>query len=1014
VPPRLRKIAFFFLLIFFFFKSFAAFGGEIADDLKSRLNGLQRDEFTSCLVVMADQVNTLNLSAKLNQEKATRRIRHQSVLNSLKTRAQSSQPDLMGYLSAKQLEGSVRQFKSFWITNAVLVTATRREIEKIASRPDVEEVYENYPISLVDPVSVEKSSGNIAERERYLSAVGAREAWNMGYTGAGRLICSLDTGVDGHHPALFSSWRGNNGGQASACWFDPYGSDFPKDDKGHGTHCMGIMAGKTESDTFGVAYGAQWICAAVIDRGASLSQTIADILSVFQWAADPDGDPATLDDVPDVINNSWGVPTGFKPPCDQTFWNAIDNVENAGIVVIFAAGNEGPNAATLRTPADRISSPTNCFSVGAVDPQSYGFPVPAFSSRGPSGCDNQTIKPELCAPGVGIYSCYKNNEYRLMSGTSMAAPFVSAAVAILRQYNPEATVEQIKNALLESCSDLGPVGEDNSYGHGLINIKRALEILPQPDKPNLYLTDLEIDGGNPPQPGDQIDLVVQLRNSGVGMQGVAATLSASDSLIHMVSSVSFLGAVPAGEEVSNTDSPFMVSIDPNMPSGRKIEFTLSVAGQEPQYQCRLSIPLTVGSLPPLSIGDHDAGNFLFTLSNFGQYGLANGSFNPLGGKGWVYPKDGRNRLYEASFMIGAGPDQVSDAARGADGRVPEQDFQALPGGELSIQTPGALSDQEGYCKFSDETAPNPLGVEITQTSYVYSDPAYDDFLILEYKVKNTTEDLIRNAFVGLFFDWDISSSSPDDDQVGFDSDLSLDYQFDAQNETYLSIVPLSDLPHFSTHIDNAQTIYDGFSDAEKFWLLSGQVPKTASIELASQVAADDPEPKDWSSFCSCGPIQLVPQQEVVVGFAIVGGGSLQELKNNVASAKAKYECLCTGLDDDDDEEDNLPPSFSLSQNYPNPFNPVTSIQYSVGSIRLGAADYGPRTADGSLVPTSLKIYNVRGQLVKTLVEDRLPPGRYQVSWDGTDDAGVKVASGVYLYRLQTGNDEVSRKMILLK
>ena len=1014
MPPRLRKIAFFFLLIFFFFKSFLVFGGEIAEDLNSRLGSLTQDEFASCLVVMKDQVNTLKLSAKLSQENATNRIRHRTVLTSLKLKAQSSQPDLVDYLGARKLEGSVRQFRSFWITNAVLVTATREEIEKIASRLDVEAVYENYPITLVDPVSIEKSSGNIAERERYLSAVGAREAWKMGYTGAGRLVCSLDTGVDGHHPALFSSWRGNNGGEASACWFDPYGSDFPKDDKGHGTHCMGIMAGKTESDTFGVAFDAQWISAAVIDRGASISQTIADILSAFQWAADPDGDPATLDDVPDVINNSWGVPSGFKPPCDQTFWNAIDNVENAGIVVIFAAGNEGPNAATLRTPADRISSPTNCFSVGAVDPLSYGFPVPAFSSRGPSGCDNQTIKPELCAPGVGIYSCFKNNEYRLMSGTSMAAPFVSAAVAILRQYNPNATVDQIKHALLESCSDLGPEGEDNSYGHGLINIKRALEILPQPDRPNLYLTDLEINGGNPPQPGDQIDLVVQLRNSGVDLQGVVATLSTSDSLIHIVSGVSFLGSVGTDQEVSNAGSPFTVSIDPNVPSGRKVEFALVFAGQEPQYQCDLSIPLTVGSLLPLSVGDHDAGNFLFTLSNFGQYGLANGSFNPLGGKGWVYPKDGRNRLYEASLLIAAGPDQVSDGARGADGRVPEQDFEALPGGELSILTPGAVADQEGYCKFSDGKAPNPLGVEITQTSYVYSDPTCDDFLILQYKVKNTTDDFIENAFVGLFFDWDISESSPNDDRVGFDPGLSLYYQFDAQNATYLSLLPLSNLPYFSTQIDNAQTIYDGFSDTEKYWLLTGQVSKKAFGELASGVSAVEPEAKDWSALCSSGPIQLAPQQEVAVGFAVVGGGSLQELEENVASARAKYECLCTGLDDDDDEQDNLPPSFSLAQNYPNPFNPVTSIQYTVGSIRTDAVDGGQRTEGGFAAHTSLKIYNIRGQLVRTLTEDRQLPGRYQVVWDGTDDAGEKVASGVYLYRLKVGNGEVTRKMILLK
>ncbi len=1006
MPFRLRKIAFFFLLIFFFFKGFAAFGGEIGQDLKLKLMSLRADEVTSCLVVMKDQANTAQLSLRLNLQKASRQIRHQTVLGSLKIKAESSQLELVDYLNKRTLEGSVREFRSFWIANVIWVAAARDEIETIASRPDVKAVYQDYPITLVDPVSIEKSSGYKAERERYLSSVGARETWEMGYNGAGRLICSFDTGVDGYHPALFSNWRGNNGGSASACWFDPYGSDFPKDAKGHGTHCMGIMTGVTESDTFGVAYGAQWISAAVIDRGASFSQTIADILAAFQWAADPDGNPVTLDDVPDVINNSWGVPTGLKPPCDQAFWDAIDNVECAGIAVVFAAGNEGPGPATLRTPADRISSPTNSFSVGAVDALSYGFPIAAFSSRGPSGCDDQTIKPEVCAPGVGIYSCYKDGEYRLMGGTSMAAPFVSAAVAILRQHNPDATVQEIKTAILESCLDLGPEGEDNDYGHGLINIKRALEILPAPNLPNVYLTELQVNGGNPLQAGDEIDLVVRLKNSGVDLVGVVATLATSDSLAHIVSNSSYLGGIYKDQEVSNSGSPFRVNFDQSMPSGREVQFKVVVTGRQPDYLCQFDVSVAVGSLPPFSIGDHNVGNFEFTLSNFGQYGLANGSFNPLGGKGWVYPKDGRNRLYEASLLMAAGPDRVSDGARGEDGKVPQQDFEALSGGELSVQTPGGIADQDGYCRFSDSRAQNPLGVEITQKSFAFADPAYDDFLILQYAIKNASADLLENVFVGLFFDWDISRNSPDEDLVGFDPALSLPYQFDASNTTYFSLVPLSDLPHFSAQIDNAQTLYDGFSDQEKFSFLSGQIPKSACEMLASGIIGEEPEAKDWSALGSCGPVQLAPNQEKTVAFAIVAAGSLDELKANVAAARAKYECMCTGIEDE--EEENLPESFSLGQNYPNPFNPATNIRYTVGSSRMEAA------GNGSLVSASLKIYNIRGQLVKTLVDRKLSPGRYEVVWDGTDDSGDRVASGVYLYRLTAGHNQTTRRMILLK
>jgi subtilisin family serine protease len=1025
MSTRLRKTVFFFLLHFFFFRTFISFGGEISPGLASKLSGLKADESVTCLVVMREQVNTAELNSKLDFQKATRKARHQRLLAALKDRAERSQSQLIDYLRQSSVDGSVQELESFWITNAILVTASREKIEKIASFPGVEVLYENYPISLVEPVLVQKSSGNNLEREKVLSAIGARQAWEMGYTGKGRLVCSFDTGVDGDHPALLSNWRGSNSGSTAASWFDPLGSSFPQDFKGHGTHTMGVMAGISESDTIGVAFDAQWICAAVIDRGVSVTQTIANILAAFEWAVDPDGDPGTIDDVPDVINNSWGVPPGYFAPCDQTFWNAIDNVESAGVAVIFAAGNEGPNASSMRIPADRTSSPTNSFSVGAIDALSFGYPVANFSSRGPSGCDNQTVKPEVCAPGVGIYSCFKDGEYRTMSGTSMAAPFVSAAVAILRQYNPDATVEQIKQALLESCADLGPEGEDNSYGRGLINIKRALEILPKPDLPNLYLTDFYVAGGIEPQPGDQIGLVVELKNSGIDADGVYAVLSTTDSLVQMASDSFYLGQVGSEQSSSNSNSPFLLTFDQNMPAGRKIEFAMRIVGDQPEYSCDVTFSLTVGSLPPFSIDEHDVGDFIFTLSNFGQYGLADRSFNPLGGKGWVYPRGGENQLYEAGLLVGTGPDRISDGVRGEDGKTPQQDFEALPGGELSIRTPGMLSDQEGICSFSDARAENPLGLEITQKSFAYADPDNDDYLILLYNIENAGVNPLQNVFVGLFFDWDISAGSPDDDEVGFDPALSLYYQFDQESDIHLSVVPLSEWSCFSNPIDNALVLYDGFSREEKFEFLSGQAYKSMGQELAAadKSKASTSEQKDWSQMVSLGPISLAPQESTEVAFAIVGGTGFDQFQANITAALTKYGCLCTGTEDEE-EENILPEQFSLGQNFPNPFNPATTIVFdlsaeyepSIHSQQPGAENevQTPQKEHVSSIPTCLKIYNLRGQLVKTLVQGELSPGKHQFTWDGKDENGENVASGVYLYRLKTPQKQITRRMILLK
>jgi hypothetical protein len=98
------------------------------------------------------------------------------------------------------------------------------------------------------------------------------------------------------------------------------------------------------------------------------------------------------------------------------------------------------------------------------------------------------------------------------------------------------------------------------------------------------------------------------------------------------------------------------------------------------------------------------------------------------------------------------------------------------------------------------------------------------------------------------------------------------------------------------------------------------------------------------------------------------------------------------------EVSNLPREYYLAQNYPNPFNPTTMIHYEL-----------PR---GSGV--NLSIYNLLGQKVKTLVEGWKPAGRYDVAWQGDNDLGARVSSGVYIYRIDAGEYRRSLKMLLMK
>jgi hypothetical protein len=94
--------------------------------------------------------------------------------------------------------------------------------------------------------------------------------------------------------------------------------------------------------------------------------------------------------------------------------------------------------------------------------------------------------------------------------------------------------------------------------------------------------------------------------------------------------------------------------------------------------------------------------------------------------------------------------------------------------------------------------------------------------------------------------------------------------------------------------------------------------------------------------------------------------------------------------------------FSLSQNHPNPFNPQTTISFSV-----------PGTAGGKQL-VSLVIYDIRGRLVRRLIDADMDTGHHEVAWDGRDESLIRIPSGVYLYRLQTGGQTATRKMIAVK
>jgi subtilisin family serine protease len=958
-----------------------ALAGDIAENLADKISRADDSDFIDIIIQLKSDNNSINLNKELAANYTTNADRHRAGINHLKRNASRIQFDLLAYLSEARAKGSISDFKGHWLVNIISAKASAAEIKRLSLRKDVLAIYQKpEPIGIIDSTAIfQPIIGKITAVESNLQMIGADQAWSQNLTGEGSIVCSFDTGVEGNHPALNEKWKGLDG-NSSAAWYDPFGREtiphtFPEVDDGenHGTHVMGIMVGHNGTDTIGVAPGAKWISAAVIDL------PYVSIIEAFEWAADPDGNPNTYDDVPDVINHSWGFRNSIVG-CNDYVFDLIDNTEALGIVNIFAAGNRGINTMSISNPANRANDNLDCFAVGAYD-RAHETRL-ASSSRGPSDCDEVSIKPNVVAPGDDVRSSF-GMDYGLLSGTSIAAPHVSGAVAILRQHAPNSTPDQIKEALLMTCTPLPEAGSppNYEYGWGMINIPAAIAYL-TPE----FETDLVINsfGDFQANPGETVQDYITTKNRGQTVDNVYAEVISAESGVTVLSGNLNFGTV-AFEGTAQSDIPFEASLDQSVSPGDILTVDMALYS-DGGYSKNVTLFIRVGESQVLGLPSFytlNNGLISFTISNFGQYGFGSGSFFPLGYDGFSFDGGG-NELFESAFMIGVGIDSISDGARNFTAE-PDNDFLVSFGGEMQISIPGALADIETTSGFTDLFAENPLGLNITQRSFCWNSSPDNDFIIFEYEMENQSGTTLNAIYAGLFFDWDLISYSVNSGAYSETENLGYMYHSgDAEPNTYrgITVVNQEGVAAFKLRANSIST-YLTWEEDEKF------------TSIADGVIQAFPDfNKDLSLVIATGPFNLESGQSDTAVFAIVAAGDLSGVQSAAGRAVDKYN-LITDIELTDS---NIPEKFELSQNYPNPFNPATFIEFSLE--KRGFA--------------TLSIFNIIGQKVAEPVHQELPAGQYRTEWNGRDFDGQILASGVYFYMLTADGKSQSKKMVILK
>jgi subtilisin family serine protease len=944
---------------------------KLSPSLEGRLASSDNSDSLISVIIFLDNAASQAEIKKVSSSKSlAAEARHRQVIELLKS---------SNDLPFKQIEEIIirnypqAKFEEFWAASAIAVKMPQSCLRAISQISGIYSILENAPLELIAPVESAPAALKMSTVSNHLAALNIPALWKRGLKGKGRLVCNFDTGVEQSHPALSEKWRGNHADK-SACWFAPNLPDTtPVDNVGHGTHTMGIMVGNAAEDSFGVAPAAQWITAAVIDQGQTLSRTISDILAAFQWAIDPDGDPTTTDDCPDVILNSWGIPATILPPCDETFSQVIENVEAAGVVTIFAAGNEGPEPMTLRLPAVQASTPLNAFAVGAIDDATNL--IASFSSRGPSNCDATALKPEVVAPGISITSSYKGGTYRVMSGTSMAAPFIAGMVALLRQYNPEATVDEIKTALILSARDLGTAGEDNDYGHGLPDAGKALQYLPAPAQPEVYLDAFVIGGDGIADPGETIDLFVRLNLPAMSVDSLSCDLIALDSGAEILTNhVNFV--FENGLAFSMNILPFAVRLNPSLINGQALSFNIIAAFPYEMGRDTLDFSLIVGRAPNGRMITHETPELKMTVSDFGQFGMGANSIYPAGGDGFQFDGSG-NILYEAGIIIGRNALQLSSSVRDSLGRADHSDFSPiLPLATSLLDNHGGL---KSYAEFTDAKSILPIPVKICQTVLSYERDEESNYLIIKYSLVNEAVENLSGLYFGFLADFDI-------DPAGDFAQTALEGKLYCQigNGYKVGILPL----------DEARGIIAINNGNQKKALTGGE--KFDYIRTDG-IVINDSLPCDHMTVHAFGPFNIAPHDSSTINLAIIADRDLGGLIATASNVLSKY-LGTTDIEEGDEEEQILPSEFELYQNYPNPFNPTTTIMF-----------VSPRAEK-----VKISIYNILGQEICVLYDGMARIGNNTVIWDGRDSRGSAVGTGIYLYRLESASGTISKKALMIK
>ncbi len=811
----------------------------------------------------------------------------------------------------------------------------------------------------------------------YLQQLHANEAWEIARADATIVIGVIDSGIDPEHPDLKRALWVNPGesgkddlgrdrrmnGQdddGNGIVDDWQGYDFagydgttednnPRASFAHGVHVAGIAAatGDNSEGVAGVGFGASILPIKITaDTGINdpdLVRPYEAILYAGRMGAK-------------IVNCSWGG-YGYSR-AEQEVINAVTEM---GTLVIAAAGNQGRGVPSY--PA----AYRNVISVGSVS---------LTDQR--SGFSNYHETVDIVAPGEDILSTIPVafGSYGRLSGTSMAAPMVAGAAALVLARYGSLTPEQLGAILKSAADDIYTVNPQFTalLGAGRLNVVQSLEI-----GPNIVyaeITDQRIrntNGNNNLNPGDNFNLEITLRNLLAPSLNLQVEISIlGDYPVQLLDSIVSFAGVSSGTTITNNEIPFRFLVSETIPFDQVLPVQFTVR----ENQRVVSITRRDLLVNP-SYATTRTTRLAVTLSGNGRIGYVDFPRNQYG---QGFSLDGSsNLLAEGGLLVGRSADAIADVIRNSRTREANADIQTLSPFRVHRETGSILETGSAKLTGKELESGKNLGVEIDLQTYAYATPGRDRQVLLLYTFTNTSDTPIEDLHAALFLDWDLGVLGRNN-RTMFDPHNRMGYTlnvFDNRWPVTAAVLVSDHLMNFTALDSHLPPLTDDFSKEEKWQSMS-----TGIRVQESQIG-------DNAMLIGAGPLSIAPGESTVVAFALMAGENVEDIQEEAAEVRALYREL--GFTPGGPVV--VPEAAFFAPAEPNPFIGKTTLQYQI-----------PEEND-----VRLEIVGLDGRVLQTLVDQPMRQGVYSVAFTPPND----MITSIWIARLQVGSQTFTQKLIYL-